>query len=191
MFVLATLEHTVKIEPEELEIKFEECIIEKLNNMLSNKIIKNVGLCITFYDFIKIESSFIPQGYPTIYVPVHFRYVVFAFVPGEVIDCFISSSSPEGIKMSTGFFQDIFVPVEKLPEGSQYDSETQMWNWHFKNEETEMVFAMEPNQKMRIAIDSVTYKDVKSGTSENSMIVTAAMNQPGLGSQKWWHDEEE
>ena len=88
--------------------------------MLANKVIKDVGLCLTFYDFIKIDPSYIPQGSPTVYVPVQFRYLVFVLIPGEVLDCFIRKAIPEGLFLSVGFFEDIFVPANNLPEGSVF-----------------------------------------------------------------------
>uniref|UniRef100_A0AC34RJ60 RNA polymerase III subunit Rpc25 domain-containing protein n=1 Tax=Panagrolaimus sp. JU765 TaxID=591449 RepID=A0AC34RJ60_9BILA len=191
MFILADLQHTVQIEPEEMKINFEKCIIQKLNQLLANKVIKDVGLCITFYDFIKIDSSYIPQGAATIYVPVKFRYLVYVLIPGEVIDCFVSTASPEGIKMSTKFFEDIFVPKENLPIGSLFDHNSRIWNWHFKTDENEMVFSIDPGSSVRVLIESTVYKDVKADKAGTPMLVTANMNQPGLGCQKWWHDDEE
>uniref|UniRef100_A0A7E4ZRY8 RNA_pol_Rbc25 domain-containing protein n=1 Tax=Panagrellus redivivus TaxID=6233 RepID=A0A7E4ZRY8_PANRE len=190
MFVTAELEHTVQIEPDELDVKFEDCIVEKLNAMLSGKIIKDVGLCITFFSFTKISPSYIPQGAATIFVPVSFRYLVFVLTQGEVLDCYILKGTPEGIYCTTRFFEDIFVPRANMPEGSLFDENTQTWNWHYKNEENEMVFAMDTDLEARVLIESTTYKDVKVGKHGSPMVVTASMNAPGLGCLSWWQSDE-
>lgn len=187
MFVISDLEHVVQIEPDEMEMKFEEVIIEKLDYMLANKVLKDVGLCITFYDFINIGSSYIPQGSATVYVPVQFRYLVFTLISGEVIDCNVLSSSQDGIKVTTKFCEDIIVPKEKLPKGSIFDSNTQTWNWHFKSEDNELVFPIEIGLDVRVLIESLDYISSKAGGCK--MRIIAGMNQPGLGSQKWWNEE--
>uniref|UniRef100_A0A914YLJ0 RNA polymerase III subunit Rpc25 domain-containing protein n=1 Tax=Panagrolaimus superbus TaxID=310955 RepID=A0A914YLJ0_9BILA len=191
MFVLSDLQHTVKIFPEEMNIKMEDRIIDKLNAMLANKVIKDVGLCLTFYDFIKIDPSYIPQGSPTVYVPVQFRYLVFVLFPGEVIDCFIRKATRDGLYLGVGFYDSIFVPAANLPEGSAFDENEQQWNWNFKNEDQILSYGMETNTETRVLIENITYKDGKVGKNSSVMSVTGTINTPGLGCLSWWQDVEE
>lgn len=62
MFVLVTLNETVKIPPHKLHLPVKDCIRDELNEELANKVIVNVGLCITLYDITRIGKSFLHQG---------------------------------------------------------------------------------------------------------------------------------
>ena len=62
MFVLVTLKETVKIPPHKLHLSLNDCIRDELNDQLANKVIVNVGLCITLYDITHVGQSFLHQG---------------------------------------------------------------------------------------------------------------------------------
>lgn len=62
MFVLITLKETVKIPPLKLHLSLNDCIRDELNDQLANKVIVNVGLCITLYDITHVGQSFLHQG---------------------------------------------------------------------------------------------------------------------------------
>uniref|UniRef100_A0A914E7D1 Uncharacterized protein n=1 Tax=Acrobeloides nanus TaxID=290746 RepID=A0A914E7D1_9BILA len=119
MFVLAILKDTVKIPPVNLGDDFKSTLIQKIDAQYANYVVYDVGLCITFHDFVKIGASFIIPGDPATYTPVEFRYVVFRPRRDEVLEGIISHSNSEGITISMDFFEDIHVSPDKLPKVSK------------------------------------------------------------------------
>ena len=51
------------------------------------------------------------------------RLLVFRPFNGEVLVGTVHNSTPQGLWISVGFFQDIHVPSHLLPEGSEWDQE--------------------------------------------------------------------
>jgi DNA-directed RNA polymerase III subunit RPC8 len=62
MFILINLKDRIRILPELFKEPFEDAIAEELNTRFSNKVIINVGLCITLFDILDIQDSFIYQS---------------------------------------------------------------------------------------------------------------------------------
>jgi len=62
MYFLVTLKETVKIPAQKLHLPIVESITEELNNQLANKVIVNVGLCITLFDILTVGQSFLHPG---------------------------------------------------------------------------------------------------------------------------------
>jgi DNA-directed RNA polymerase III subunit RPC8 len=115
MFVLTTLEETVRIMPNKLHLPPRESITEDLNEKLANKVIVDVGLCITLYDIIEVGESFLRQGDPAAQTRVKFRFVVFRPFIGETLIGKVRSCSRDGVHVSLGFFDDILLSPEYLP----------------------------------------------------------------------------
>lgn len=62
MFVLAQLKDKIRVTPDLFRLSMEEAIKGELNKRFANRVIINVGLCITLYDILEIKESFIYQG---------------------------------------------------------------------------------------------------------------------------------
>lgn len=62
MFILVNLKDRIRILPENFNIPIEDAISQELNERFSNKVIINVGLCITLFDILETKDSFIYQG---------------------------------------------------------------------------------------------------------------------------------
>lgn len=58
-----------------------------------------------------------------------FRLVVFCPFSNEVLVGRIVSSSSESIRVSLGFFDDIYIPPHLLPSPSAFDYQEQAWFW--------------------------------------------------------------
>lgn len=116
MFVLVTLKETVRILPNKLHLPLREAISEDLNEKLANKVIVDVGLCITLYDIVDVGESFLRHGDPAAHTLVVFRYVVFRPFIGETLIGKVRSCSREGVLVSLGFFDNILISPEYLQE---------------------------------------------------------------------------
>ena len=116
MFVLVTLKETVRILPHKLHLPLRDAITEDLNDKLANKVIVDVGLCITLYDIVEVGESFLRQGDPAAHTLVKFRFVVFRPFVGETLVGKVRSCSRDGVHVSLGFFDNILVSPEYLQE---------------------------------------------------------------------------
>lgn len=62
MFILSQLKDKIRVTPDLFHLPLEEAIKGELNKRFSNRVIINVGLCISLYDILEIKESFIYQG---------------------------------------------------------------------------------------------------------------------------------
>ena len=94
-----------------------------------------VGLCICFYDFIEVGDPYVYPAEGSCHQLVRFRMVVFRPFVGEIITGKILSTNPDGIRVTTRFFDDIFVPSHLLQVPSLFDEEKQVWIWKYDGDE--------------------------------------------------------
>ncbi|XP_050098084.1 DNA-directed RNA polymerase III subunit RPC8 [Anopheles aquasalis] len=135
MFVLAELKDNVRIAPELFRLKLPEAIKEQINRKLANKVLLNVGLCIALKDIVKLGDSIILPGDGASHTEVHFRYIVFRPMVGDVITGKIRSCSREGVHITLGFFDDILIPPSALQHPSRYEETEQAWVWEYPLED--------------------------------------------------------
>ena len=57
MFVLAELKSTVKVHPSQFPRSLADVSKHELNKKLANKVLHNVGLCITFREIVSFHDS--------------------------------------------------------------------------------------------------------------------------------------
>lgn len=62
MFILVSLKDRIRILPNKFNRSIDDAIAQELNDRFANKVIINVGLCITLYDILETKDSFIYQG---------------------------------------------------------------------------------------------------------------------------------
>lgn len=109
----------VQIKPKDFKKESVEAIEDNINEKYSNKVIQRIGLCICLYDILWTSEGLIGHGTGLVNVNVEFRVVVFRPFKGEVMQARIRSSTPHGINLRTEFFDDIFIPFDQMPEGSE------------------------------------------------------------------------
>eukprot|EP00656_Telonema_subtile_P039040 TRINITY_DN4418_c0_g1_i2.p1 TRINITY_DN4418_c0_g1~~TRINITY_DN4418_c0_g1_i2.p1 ORF type:complete len:167 (-),score=35.59 TRINITY_DN4418_c0_g1_i2:190-690(-) len=141
------------------------------------------------------ESYVFPaKGEPT--VNVKFRIVVFRPFVGEVMTGTISRINEEGMMVSLGFTDDVFIPASFLPEPSEFsrDDPTEHdhpragWVWFYENEDEEgnkeeMKFWADLGDQVRLRVHSVHFHQDKVTTKAGSAASTATklLTQCGLG----------
>jgi len=69
---------------------------------------------------------------------VVFRVIAFCPFRGEIITGTLKKSTVDGVVVSLGFFDDIFVPQSCLQEPSMYESEQKVWFWDFDGQQMYM-----------------------------------------------------
>ncbi|KAF1319949.1 DNA-directed RNA polymerase, partial [Globisporangium splendens] len=59
MFVLTRLSDVIPVNPELFDTDYTKVLVEEIDRKYANKVIADVGLCITIYDFVHIGDAFV------------------------------------------------------------------------------------------------------------------------------------
>ena len=115
MFILSRLRDAVRIIPELFDKDMTSALTAVLNEKYSGRVLSNVGLCISVYE---VTGHSVPMLHPcdgASFCTVDFRMVVFRPFVGEVLSAKIVENSLEnGVRLSVGFFDQIWVPPGNL-----------------------------------------------------------------------------
>ncbi len=84
------------------------------NILISIQVVPNLGLCVSVFDILDSEEQYLYHGHSASFVRVCFRMVIFRPFVGEIITGKIRKNSKEGIQVTLGFFDDIFIPSDCL-----------------------------------------------------------------------------
>jgi DNA-directed RNA polymerase III subunit RPC8 len=114
MFVIAVIQDKIKTSPKNFDRDSTNDIIEEIEIKYSNKILQDVGLGICFYDFVKMEAAYIYPGEGSAHRVVVFRMVFFRPTIGEILEGTIIGCDASGLRVSLGFFDDVWVPRSDL-----------------------------------------------------------------------------
>lgn len=113
---------------------------EQIDIKFSNRVLPNVGLCVTFYDFINVGEPYLYPSEGSAIQLVKFRMIVFRPFVGEILVGKLIGSNREGLKLSLDFFEDIFIPASLLQEPCVYNSSQSLWTWKYgENQDTDFV----------------------------------------------------
>ncbi|KAI9197086.1 RNA polymerase III subunit Rpc25-domain-containing protein [Polychytrium aggregatum] len=204
MFVLSILKDNIRIHPKDLRKPRAEAITDEINKKYSNKVLHNVGLCIRLFDLLEVGDGVVFACQDGAYTSaVKFRMIVFRPFIGEIIDGKVANSSPEGIKVSLEFFDDIIVPPFLLPETSHFDKAEGHWVWNYEGNE----MPIEKDEPIRIRVEREIFVDagpVKEAKRDEASrpdddeanrtapyTLACSIRDFGLGLLSWWPDDEE
>lgn len=85
MFVLSILEESIRVEPKDLARPRLAAISSVVENLLVDKVVQGLGLVVTLYDVLNIQSGFVHHSDGGVRFLVRFRVVIFRPFPGEVL----------------------------------------------------------------------------------------------------------
>ncbi|KAF3570162.1 hypothetical protein F2Q69_00063721 [Brassica cretica] len=114
MFCLSELEDTVRVPPDFLKLPLEVAIKKVLQKLFLDKVL-SIGLCLSIYDIKSAEGGFVLPGDGAPTYKVVFIIVVFRPFVGEVIAARFKESDSNGLRLTLGFFEDIYVPAPLIP----------------------------------------------------------------------------
>lgn len=97
MFFLSLLEHTIRIPPQMLDVPLLEAISGELQKLFVDKVIKDLGLCVSVYDIQALEGGFVFAGDGAPTYTVNFRLVMFRPFVGEVLVGKLKKSDKNGL----------------------------------------------------------------------------------------------
>ncbi|XP_031258835.1 DNA-directed RNA polymerase III subunit RPC8-like isoform X1 [Pistacia vera] len=192
MFYLSKIEHTLRLPPHLLSRPLDEAIKLELENIFLDKVVANLGLCISVYDIFKIEGGFIFPGEGASTYTVEFRLVVFRPFVGEIIAAKLKESDANGLRLSLGFFDDIYIPSHLLPSPSRSEPDPDKrydvrWIWEFGDTK----YLIDGIDEIKFRVLSVKYPPIPIEQPEGSkpfapMVVTGSIDYDGLGPVSWW-----
>lgn len=220
MFYLSLIEHSLLLPPHYLALPINEAIKGELENLFLDKVIEDLGLCISVYDIISIDGGFVVAGegaptymfviidgsyhasalWPSMYVrsyfsseeKVVFRLIMFRPFVGEVISAKLKESDTNGLCLTLGFFDDIYIPVDALPKPSHHEPDPEhkgqiIWIWEHEGG----TYPVEWTDEIRFRVVSVKYPQIPVEQSNDTkpfapMVITGSLNADGLGPLAWW-----
>ncbi|KAL8232879.1 hypothetical protein R6Q57_002657 [Mikania cordata] len=192
MFNLTKLEHKLRLQPHLLSIPLNEAVKGELEGLFVDKVIANLGLCISVYDIESIDGGFIfaNEGAPT--YKVKFRIVVFRPFVGEIISARLKESNADGLRLSLGFFDDIYIPELLMPEPSQAEPDLEhkgqvKWIWLFNDEK----YLIDGVDEIRFRVQNVKFPEIPKEQKDTKPfapmeIIGSLVSDGGLGPISWW-----
>ncbi|CAG8600266.1 2213_t:CDS:2 [Funneliformis caledonium] len=126
MFILSVLKDTIHIQPYDFYKSKYDALSDEINRIYANRIIQEVGLCICLFDILSASEEIVHYGNGASYAKVTFRIVVFRPFIGEILEGKVSSNTPEGVKVTLGYFDDILIPTNN-DDGWRFDFGSQVW----------------------------------------------------------------
>ncbi|GMF16067.1 unnamed protein product [Phytophthora lilii] len=158
MFVLTRLSDVIPVAPELFDADYTQVLVEEIDRKYANKVIADVGLCLTLYDFVSIGDAFVHPADGTSHSQVEFRLVVFRPFVGEVLKGRIVSCTEEHIRVSMDFVQDIIIPSYALQTPSYFDAAERLWVWKYS--EGQEKFYMDLHEEIRFRVTNINFTRV-------------------------------
>ncbi|XP_047306757.1 DNA-directed RNA polymerase III subunit RPC8 [Impatiens glandulifera] len=158
MFCLSEIEHTLRLPPSLLNLPLHDAIKGELETLFIDKVISNLGLCISIYDIKEIDGGFIFAGHGASTYTVKFRMIMFRPFIGEVITAVLKEADANGVRLSVGFFDDIYVPAHKMLDNSKWQDDPELsgyhtWLWTYEDS----TYSMDDTDEIRFKVERVHY----------------------------------
>lgn len=161
MFILSEISDLVQVKPEYFDIDLKKALIREINNKYANKVIPNLGLGVTVWDLLDVQNGLLRPSDGSVYYKVVMRLVVFKPFVGEVLIGWIDSSTEQGIKVKTDFFDEIFIPKDMLFEGCYWKPHENLWVWRTDPEDSESDVYFDINEKIQFRVEEEIFTNIK------------------------------
>jgi DNA-directed RNA polymerase III subunit RPC8 len=172
MYVLVELQDKLKILPEQFDRDTAEVLAEQIDIKYSNKVMLDIGLCVCFYDFIEVQDAYVYPGEGSCHQVVKFRMVVFRPFIGETITGHIQSSDVSGIRVTMGFFSDIFIPSSRIRQPASYNPNKKCWTWHYIHDEGSDDFPLAVGDEIRFKVQDCVFTMVTASMKERRVTLS-------------------
>lgn len=179
MFMLTTIVDTIRIPPFRLKEPTLTAIHKEMDLKFPNRVIMDVGLVISRYGNAKIGDGVCVAGDGGAHFEVLAKLLVFRPFLNQVCVGTIVKSNEQGLQVSLGFFEHVFVPAYFMLRPSHYEKETGLWIWtpNYEDDEEENVddyakdsstqqeeeenrFEMELGAEIRFKVKSINFTRV-------------------------------
>jgi len=203
MYIIVTIADLIQISPQDFEKRSAQAIEDNINTKYADKVIHRIGLCVALYDILQTSEGLIGHGTGIVNVNVDFRMIVFRPFKGEILMGKILSSSDMGIRISMGFFDDIFVPAPGMVfDPARYiQTEEGEWVWVWESAPESLLY-FDVNEMVRFRVEAETWTDLspekQPAPGEEVEVyrrspyeITGSMQLSGLGPALWWAEPDE
>ncbi|KAN0115612.1 polymerase III polypeptide H [Russula decolorans] len=215
MFILSILKDKIPIHPSQFGLPPEQALINELNKKYANRVLHDVGLCICVFDVAEVGEGKVRYGDGFLWYTVVFRLTVFRPFPTEIILAKVKSSDEDGIQLSVGFFEDMWIPLVYLPQPCAFDPNERAYFWLPSSEATSTHELLDSPEAERLYIDQGEIVRVRverdefcddepgppkategvliSGQGQARRLpytVTCSIAEQGLGPTAWWKASE-
>uniref|UniRef100_A0ACD5U8T4 Uncharacterized protein n=1 Tax=Avena sativa TaxID=4498 RepID=A0ACD5U8T4_AVESA len=192
MFVLSQIEHNLPMPPALLSRPLVDAIKAELERLFLDKVLANLGLCVSVYDIISVEGGFIFPGEGCSTYKVSFRLLMFRPFTGEVLVGKISGYDEKGLQVSLDFFSDICIPAHLMQFGTVRGEDGR---WMMKTEEGDELH-LDIDDEIRFLVSSIKYPPIPVEQKEDDklfapMQINGSIKGDGLGLLAWWAADEE
>ncbi|PFH31530.1 RNA polymerase Rpb7, N-terminal domain-containing protein [Besnoitia besnoiti] len=200
MFVISLLQDAVSVLPEDQLKNQEEVLRRAIEEKYLNKVVADCGLAVALYELRRIQSATIRSGDGSARYKVDFALVFFRPFQGEILEGVLTHSDSHGLRLSLGFFDDVFIPASALREPRGFNAVSSRWCWNFEGHELEYA-PLQHAIRFRvqeIRFDGGSVDGQSAGASEllvggdradarsAPMVVLGAVDEDGLGMKVWW-----
>ncbi|AOA65096.1 RNA polymerase III subunit C25 [Komagataella phaffii CBS 7435] len=199
MFQLSVISDLIRVPPHLFHLPTDKAVLSEINIKYANKVIPKLGLFVSVWDLIEIQDGLLKPGDGATFITVKFRGIIWKPFVGEVLTGWIKKNTPEGIKVTMEFFEDIFIPKSLLFENAVYSGDEDAWIWK-PDDDTSLY--LDENEKIYFRIEEEVFTDIKPKGPDNSMNVTeekeseenkvppyaiiASCQTEGMGCVSWW-----
>lgn len=191
MFVLSQIEHNLPMPPNLLSRPLVDAIKSELERLFLDKVVANLGLCVSVYDIVAVEGGFIFPGEGCSTYKVSFRLLMFRPFTGEVLVGKISGYDEKGLQVSLDFFSDICIPAHLMQFGTVRGQDGR---WLLKSGDDELYLDIDDD--IRFLVSSIKYPPIPVEQKEDDkpfapMQINGSIKGDGLGLLAWWAADEE
>lgn len=213
MFVLLAVKDTVPVAPKAFDIPAHITIKDALNRKYANRLIADKGMALSIWDLLTAEDGKVTWGNGLMYYKVSFRLMLFSPFHSEVIAGRVLSSCRRYVRITLGFFRDVFVLPASLPANNCFDEAEQRWFWVATEDESELTkeeklntpvanrLYIDTGEPIRFRVDSIEYQDIRPPPivldptielpqedpyEKAGMRVMGTISESGLGIISWW-----
>lgn len=166
MFILSVVEDEVALHPSQFgPNRHIPAIKDIIEDKYIDKVLPDAGLVVALYDIVKVTDAYIFPGdlkdsQGDAACTVVFRLVVFRPKIGEILFGRVQSSTPMGLQVSLGFFQDVTIPANQLRDPCDFDEKLLTWVWEYKDDKEKVIpYPYVPGESIALRVTSVQFTD--------------------------------
>lgn len=189
MFVLTTIVDTVRIPPSMLAQPTLLSVHAEMDKKYPNRVIMDVGLVVCRYgDALQVGDGVCVAGDGGAHHEMISKLLIFRPFVEEVCLGYITKSTRDGISVSIGFFEDIYIPAYWMLRPSQFEEESGLWVWtpNYGEDDSEPErFDMDIGAEIRFKVKSINFtqvtntaKGVQATTTTTSHSITTREQGP-------------
>jgi DNA-directed RNA polymerase III subunit RPC8 len=221
MFVLSVIEDEVALHPSQFGPgKHISTIRSMIEAKYIDRVIPDVGLAVSLYDILEVRDAYIFPGdlkdsQGDAACTVRFRLVVFRPKVNDILIGKVHSSTPMGLQVTLGFFQDCSIPSSQLRRPCAYDERLKLWAWQYSTDGGQSVnYPYKVGEPICVKVKSVQFSEsvdsavsgsrraeatqkksprkIPEGhhpttvTDEPPMLVVGSVEEDGMGLLSWW-----